>query len=103
MLAQSLIVRASQFDNRNHGMNVATQAWFWTAIVSGLTLVALFFFAYYKHREREVIFGKVMRQMKKNSSPPDPSDLAAATLIGKRAFRVSNLFYTLALAYFKGG
>ena len=84
-------------------MNIATQPWFWTAVVSGLVLVGLFFFAYYTHKKKEILYKKVMEPIAKKGPPPNPSDLAAFTLLGKRAFRASNFFCTLALAYFRGG
>lgn len=83
-------------------MSLLVQPWFWTALVSGSALVVLFFCAYYMHVRKERLYRQqnLMATTSGIRAPLDPSDMANYLLHGKRSFRLGNLLYVMAAAYF---
>jgi len=82
-------------------MSFAFQPWFWTAFLSGLSLVALFFYAYYVHDQKARLFNsRLMPGISGKVAPPRVSDMAKWMQQKKRPFRMGNLLYVLAAAYF---
>lgn len=83
-------------------MSLLLQPWFWTAWTSAIVLVGLFFFAYHWHMKKERLYRQqnLMSTSSGIKVPSDPSDIANLVLHGKRTFRLGNLFYVMAAAYF---
>lgn len=82
-------------------MSFVLQPWFWTAFLSGLSLVGLFFFAYYVHDQKARLFNaRLMPGFSGKSAPPRISDMAKWIQPKKRTFRMGNLLYVLLAAYF---